>query len=78
MTSASAVGQIGLERQVAGFGPLDGAGSGDMVLRNTNTGAFAVYDFMNNRLIGAASLGQVGLEWGVGGFAPDPLTILAR
>jgi hypothetical protein len=49
-----------------------------MVLRNTNTGAFAVYDFMNNRLIGAASLGQVGLEWGVGGFAPDPLTILAR
>jgi hypothetical protein len=49
-----------------------------MVLRNTQTGDFELYDFANNQLTGAASLGHVGLEWQPGGFAPDPLTILAR
>jgi hypothetical protein len=74
ITSASAIGQVGLEWQVAGFGPLNGVGTSDMVLRNVNTGAFEVYDIANNRLTGAASLGQVGLEWQVGGFAADPPT----
>jgi hypothetical protein len=46
------------------------------VLRDTQTGAFEVYDIANNQLIGAASLGQVGLEWQVGGFATDPLTLV--
>jgi hypothetical protein len=77
VTSAGAIGQVGLEWQVAGFGSLNGAGSSDMVLRDTQTGAFEVYDIAHNQLTGAASLGQVGLEWQVGGFAPDPLTILA-
>src|SRR5271169_7170916 len=40
ITSAAPIGQVGLEWQVAGFGPLNGAGTSDMVLRNVNTGAF--------------------------------------
>ena len=43
-----------------------------MVLRNTNTGAFEVYDIANNQITGAVPLGSVGLDWQVGGFAADP------
>jgi hypothetical protein len=42
-----------------------------MVLRNTKTGAFEVYDIANNTITGAASLGSVGLDWQLGGFAAD-------
>src|SRR5262249_46114093 len=45
----------------------------DMVLRDTQTGAFEVYDIANNQVTGAAPLGQVGLDWQGGGIAPDPL-----
>jgi hypothetical protein len=44
------------------------------VLRNVNTGAFEVYDIVNNQLTGAAALGSVGLDWQLGGFAADPPT----
>jgi hypothetical protein len=44
------------------------------VLRNVNTGAFEVYDIVNNQITGAALLGQVGLDWQLGGFAVDPPT----
>jgi hypothetical protein len=27
-----------------GFGPIDGTGTSDMLMRNTNTGAFDIYD----------------------------------
>jgi hypothetical protein len=43
----------------------------DMLMRNTNTGAFEVYDFSNNQLTTAAPMGQVGLEWSVAGIAAD-------
>jgi hypothetical protein len=45
-----------------------------MVLRNTNTGAFEVYDIANNQITGAARLGTVGMDWHLGGFAADPPT----
>ena len=45
-----------------------------MVLRNTSTGAFEVYDIANNQITTSASLGQVGLDWQVGGIAADPPT----
>jgi hypothetical protein len=38
-------------------------------MRNTNTGAFEVYDITNNQLTSAAPMGQVGLEWSVAGIA---------
>jgi hypothetical protein len=40
-----------------------------MVLRNTKTGAFEVYDIANNTITSAASLGAVGTDWQLGGFA---------
>jgi hypothetical protein len=53
---------------------MHGPGTFDMVLRNTNTGAFEVYDIANNQITGAALLGMVGMDWHVGGFAADPPT----
>ena len=41
-----------------------------MILRNTNTGAFEVYDIVNNTITSAANLGTVGLDWQVAGVAP--------
>jgi len=72
ITAAANLGTVGLEWQVAGFGPMHGAGTSDMVLRNVNTGAFKVYDIANNMITSAASLGAVGLDWQLGGFAVDP------
>ena len=39
-----------------------------MIMRNSNTGAFEVYDIANNALTNAYSMGAVGLEWQVVGF----------
>jgi hypothetical protein len=72
ITSASALGTVGLNWQVAGFGAISGPGKSDMVLRDTNTGAFEVYDVANNQITSAALLGTVGLDWSVGGFAANP------
>ena len=43
-------------------------------MRNSNTGAFEVYDIANNQITSAALLGTVGLDWQLGGFAADPPT----
>ena len=40
----------------------------DMMMRNSNTGPFELYDIGNNTITGAAGMGQVGLEWAVAGF----------
>jgi hypothetical protein len=39
-----------------------------MVLRNSGTGAFQVYDISNNAITSSSSLGAVGLSWQVAGF----------
>ena len=66
--TAAALGQIGLEWQVAGLGDFSGTDTSDMLARDSNNGAFEVYDISNNQLISAAPMGQVGLEWSVAGF----------
>ena len=54
---------------MAGFGDFSGnANETDMLMRNTNTGAFEIYDISNNTITSAAPMGQVGLEWQVAGF----------
>src|SRR6202007_95099 len=70
ITSATAMGQVGLAWSVAGFGDFSGhAGeTGDMLMRNTTTGAFEVYDITDNQITFATGMGQVGLEWTVSGF----------
>ena len=67
------MGQVGLEWTVAGFGDFSGnANETDMLMRNSNTGAFEVYDISHNAITSAGPMGQVGLEWTVAGFAADP------
>ena len=39
-----------------------------MLMRNSNTGAFEVYDISNNTITSAQPMGQVGLEWQIAGF----------
>jgi hypothetical protein len=68
------MGQVGLEWQVVGFGPINGAGASDMLMRNSNTGAFEIYDITNNGITSAAPMGQVGLEWSVTGLAAESST----
>jgi hypothetical protein len=63
------MGQVGLGWTVAGFGDFSGnANETDMLMRNSNTGAFEVYDISNNQVTSAAPMGPVGLEWTVAGF----------
>jgi len=40
----------------------------DMLMRNSATGQFQVYDISNNTITFAAPMGQVGPEWQVAGF----------
>ncbi len=62
--------QVALEWQIAGFGDFSGrAGeTGDMLMRNSKTGAFEIYDVSNNRITFSSGMGQVGLEWQIVGF----------
>src|SRR5262249_50187608 len=63
------LGQVGLEWSVAGFGSFSGnANETDMLMRNSTTGDFVVYDIANNQVVGFHALGTVGLEWSVAGF----------
>ena len=66
---------MGLDFQVAGFGPFHAPGASDMILRNANSGEFEVYDIVNNQITTANSLGAVGLNFQLGGFAVDPPTL---
>ena len=43
----------------------------DMLMRNSNTGAFELYDISNNTITSAEPVGQVGLDWSVAGIAAD-------
>src|SRR6202012_369432 len=72
ITFATAMGQVGLEWTVAGFGDFSGnANETDMLMRDTSTGQLEVYDIRNNAITAAAAIGQVGAEWSVGGIAAD-------
>ena len=39
-----------------------------MLMRNSNTGVFELFDIRNNQITSATPMGQVGLEWSVAGF----------
>ena len=63
ITAAVSLGTVGLDWQVACFAPISATGASDMVLRNTKTGEFEVYDIANNQITNAAFMGTVGLDW---------------
>ena len=50
------------------LGDFFGSDTTDMLLRNSSTGGFEVYDISNNNITGAAFVGAVGLDWQVLGF----------
>jgi hypothetical protein len=68
MLAAAPMGQVGLEWTVAGFGDFSGnAGETDMLMRNSNTGAFEVYDISHNAITSAGpSIMFIGTRIGRG------------
>src|SRR2546421_735386 len=60
IATTNSLGTVGLDWKVAGFGDFNGDGSTDMMLRNTNTGVFELYDINNNTITAASAIGQVG------------------
>jgi autotransporter passenger strand-loop-strand repeat protein len=67
-----ALGVVGLEWRVEGFGDFSGnPGKTDMLTRATSgptAGDFTVYDISHNAITSAAAMGAAGLEWTVEGF----------
>jgi len=55
------LGTVGLNFQVAGFGPFHAPGASDMILRNANTGQFEVYDQQSDH--NGQQLGRGRLEF---------------
>ena len=43
-----------------------------MLMRNSNTGVFELYDISNNTIALATGMGQVGLEWSISGVSATP------
>jgi hypothetical protein len=67
------MGTVASQWTVAGFGDFSGnAGESDILMRNSSTGAFEVYDISHNAITSAVAMGSVGLEWTVAGIAADP------
>ncbi|MBV8861094.1 MAG: hypothetical protein JO259_04430 [Mycobacterium sp.] len=68
-SAASLSGAMGAPWTVAGFGDFSGnPGESDMLMRNSSTGAFEVYDISHNAITSSAAMGAIGLEWTVAGF----------
>src|SRR5436190_16421252 len=65
--AAYSLGQVGTDWGFVTLGGFFGNDTADMLLRNSNTGGFQVYDITND-ITGSAFLGNVGLNWQVMGF----------
>jgi hypothetical protein len=59
---------VGLNFAVAGFADFNQDGTTDMMLRNSNTGLFEIYNIRNNAIVAASSPGTVGSDFQVAGF----------
>ena len=51
---------------------VDAGNETDMLMRNSNTGAFELYDISNNAITLATGMGQVGMEWSISGVSSSP------
>jgi hypothetical protein len=72
ITGSASLGPVGLNWQFSGTGNFSSLGETDMILRDSNSGGFQVYDINNNQITGSAFMGTVGLDWqfsGVGNFS---------
>ena len=67
------MGQIGLEWTIAGVGDFSAnANETDMLMRNSHTGVYELYDIGNNTVTLTTGMGQVGLEWSISGVSANP------
>jgi hypothetical protein len=64
------LGQVGTDWGFVTLGGFNDGDTSDMLVRNSTSGAFRVYDVApnNNNIAGSALLGVVGLNWQVLGF----------
>jgi hypothetical protein len=84
ITGSAPMGQVGLNLQFFGVGNFSGIpgmnfintpGNTDMMLRDSNTGDFRVYNISNNQITASFLIGDVGLNWqfsGIGNFSGIP------
>ena len=84
LTGSSPLGAVGPDWQFFGVGNFSGIpgmnfintpGNTDMMLRDSNTGDFRVYNISNNQITGSFLIGDVGLNWqfsGIGNFSGIP------
>jgi hypothetical protein len=72
ITGSALLGTVGLNWQAGAFGNFSSLGETDMILRDSNSGGFQVYDIKNNQITSSAFMGTVGLNWqfsGIGNFS---------
>jgi hypothetical protein len=64
------LGQVGTDWGFVTLGGFNHGDSSDMLLRNSTSGAFQVYNIApnNNNITGSAFLGTIGLEWQILAF----------
>jgi hypothetical protein len=68
LASNSLGAQIGSDWEFVTLGNFNSSDPSDMLLRNSASGAFQVYDIVNNNIVSSTSLGTVGVEWQPMGF----------
>jgi hypothetical protein len=69
------MGAVGLNWQFSGVGNFSDRCQSDMIVGDSNTGGFEVYDIANNQITNGAFIGAVGVDWkfsGVGNFSSVP------
>ena len=60
--ASNSLGPVGSEFEFVTLGNFDGTDPSDMLLRNSNTGDFQVFDISDNQVIGSTFMGNVGVE----------------
>jgi hypothetical protein len=79
ISASSQLGQVGTDWQFVTLGGFNDSitksFTSDMLLRNSTTGAFQVYDISNNKITDSFFFGTVALNWqfsGIGNFSGVP------
>jgi hypothetical protein len=63
LAGSAPLGQVGSDWGFVTLGNFNSSDPSDMLLRNSTSGAFQVYDIVNNNILSSTSLGTVGVEW---------------
>jgi hypothetical protein len=72
LSSISIVSHGGSGELELGSAIVTNANETDMLMRNSNTGAFELFNISNNTITPATGMGQIGLEWSISGVSATP------